>query len=900
MRAGFRLVLGVGVATTVSLCALSHSATAADTAPDKSAKDVPVTTTAVEFADAPPLAPAVKRVGPWEEVNERMSRIERRIVEAVSAGRLPSTEAKSLRNELDRIAEMQAVFRALPVTTANWHNQALNYELDQLTDGLERAMHDRDVVPADLEFLKDDTLRRIDSAARQERLTASEVVNLKQELNRITALEHMLLKQQGKLTYSDKLTLAIDLDHLSASLRRQMAERTVKPFDVNEAVAAVEKRTEDAVKSATIAGDVAAAIKGQLTEIRANAAKNGDASKSNDSKSIIALGLWIESVSNRLDEQIHRAKKMVPDFEDRSQIDDALIATALVDGRLNPMEALELKEDLEFIRAEYAKLKAAGAPKGEEEFAFQLSLARLEGLIDRQLHGPSMMWSGVPAFHAHLDTRIKEALAAGRLTVDEAKALESDSDFQAAKMRALGGLLRIKETATALDLAIALQQLSAKIDKTMKDRDMVAADIDSLHSAIDQRIGDALITGKLNLDEGRSMSEQLSQVATLRDQHRTSDGVLTPREKWQVAYELQETASDLEELVHDHPALFPGLEVRRAQIDEMVTEGLSSGRFTLAEAESIRALVALNQDSEKGLRGAGPGFTADQAVALVTGLERQHARLERQLRERQIPTSDLVAKQGQVERKIAHFFSLGYLTPAEAETLRSQYNSVVNALRHMRGASGGLSYGERLAFLYGLERLSATVERSARTVPLPLPNVAVAHKELETKIGTALASGRLPLQEAMDLKGLVDELILTTARARVSGGGFSYPEALVAVVDVQRLGRRLQLRVAALKQPLPDIDSRQADLEKRIQSAKVSGKLNAEQSNWLRGELDRIADGEVAYRMSEESLNFMEAINLVQELDRVNRRLEQLVRMNSEKPKTTANQKINAKAKKNL
>lgn len=897
MRAALRLALGIGVAT-VSLSAHSLSVGAATTA--EAAKNVPVTTTTVESAEAPPMAPAVKKVGAWDEVNERMSRIERRIVEAVSAGRLPSVQAKSLRNELDRIAEMQAVFRALPVTTAHWHNQALNFELDVLTESLERAMHDRDIVPAELDFLKDDTLRRIDTAARQGRLNSNEVANLKQELNRITALEHMLARQQGKLTYTDKLMLAIDLDHLSASLRRQMSERTVAPFDVNEAVAAVEKRTEDAVKSATIPGDVAAAIRSQLAEIKATASKNGDQSKTRDSKSIIATGLWIESVSNRLDEQIQRAKKMVPDFEERSQIDDARIAAALVDGRLTPMEALELKEDLEFIRAEYAKLKTAGAPKAEEEFAFQLSLARLEGLVDRQLHGPSLIWSGVPAYHAHLDTRIKEALAAGRLTAEQAKALDSDSDFQAAKMRALGGLPRIKETATALDLSIGLQQLSAKIDKAMKDRTMAAADIESLHSAIDQRIGHALITGQLNLDEGRSMSEKLSQVETLRDQYKNSDAELTAREKWQVAYELQETAADLEELVHDHPALFPGVEVRRAQIDELVNEGLSSGRFTLAEAESIRALITQNQDTERALVSSGPGFTANQAIALVMGLERQHDRLERQLRERQVPTSDLVAKEGQVERKIAHFFSLGYLTPAEAENLRSQYNSVVTALRHMRGAGGGLSYGERLAFLYGLERLSATVERSARTVPLPLPNVTVAQKDLENRIGAALASGRLPVQEAMDLKSLVDELTLTTSRARSSGGGLSYPEALVGVVDVQRLGRRLQLRIAAVKQPLPDIDARQADLEKRIQNARANGKLNAEQISQLKADLDRIAEGEVAYRLSEESLNFMEAVNLVQDLDRVNKRLDELVRSKLEKPKTTASDKVNSKLKKNL
>lgn len=887
MRASLRLVLGIGLATSVSIGGFGLSV--------YSAEEVSKTN---EATSAPPVAPAVKKVGPWEEVNERMTRIERRIVEGVSAGRLPAAEARTLRSDLDRIAEMQAVFRALPVTTAHWHNMALNYELDQLTENLERSMHDRDIVPADLEFLKDDTLRRIDSAALQGRLNAAEVTALKQELNRITALEHVLLRQQGRLTYADKLTLAIDLDHLGATLRRQMAERTVKPFDVAGAVALVEKRTEEAVKSASIPGDTAAAIRAQLAEIKETASKNG--AKTHDSKNTIALGLWIESVSNRLDEQILRHKKAVPDFEERSQIDDARIAKNLIEGRLTPLEALELKEDLEFIRAEYSKLKAAGAPKAQEEFAFQLSLARLEGLIDRQLHGPSLVWPGVTAFQAHLDTRIKEGLSAGRLTAEESKALDSDSDFLAAKMRALGGLPAVKESATALDLAIGLQQLSAKIDKALKDRTMALADIDSLYKAIDQRIGDSLITGRLNLDEGRSVSDRLTQVATMRDQYKNSDGVLTPRELWQVAYELQDTATDLEELIHDHPALFPGLEVRRAQIDELVNEGLSSGRFTLAEAESIRSLMTNNQDMEKALRSTNPGFSAQQAVELVMGLERQHERLERQLRERQIPSSDLVAQQGLVERKIARFFSLGYLTPAETETLRHQYNAIVSSLRHMRGAHGGLSYGERLAFMYGFERLAATVERSARTVPLPLPNVAVRQKEVEHKIGSALASGRLPVQEALDLKSLLDQLSNTTLRSRSSGGGLSYPEALIAVVDVERLGRRVDLRIAALKQPLPDIDTRQTQLERRIQEASASGKLNAAQAAGLRSELDRIAEGEVAFRLSDESLNFVEAINLVQDLERVNSRLERLVSAGGKSNKTSASSKANSKTKKNL
>ena len=907
MRAALKLALGIGLATTVCLSGTDAPAAAAETAagPSQPISKEATAPTPADDATAttlPPLAPTVKKSGAWDDINERMTRIERRIVEAVAAGRLGSTEAKRLRDDLDRTAEMQAVFRALPVTTANWHNMALSYELDQLTNSLERSMHDRNVVPTDLEFLKDDTLRRIDTAASQGRLNAAEVTRLKQEYNRITALEHLFKRQKGRLTYAEKLMLAIDLDHLSAGLRRQMSTRSVSSFDVNQATAAVEKRMDEAVKAGSITPSVAAAIKAQLVDIVDTANKGGEASKQ-DSKNTIALGLWIESVSNRLDEQVQRARKTLPSFAERAAAADRKVAQALIQGRLTPLEALELKEDLDQVTAQYDKAKEATPTlKPEEEFAFYLGLARLEGLVDRQLHGPSTLWTGMHAYQTHVDARIKEALSSTRLTASEAKSLDAAADFTAAKMRALGGLDRITSTGSALDLAIDLQQLSAKIDKSLKDRAMAQPDIDSLYSAIDKRIGDAMVAGQLNLDEGKALADKLSRIATMRDQYKLSDGALSSAELWTVAYELQASAADLEETIHDHPSQFPGLEVRRAQIDEMVTEGISSGRFSQAEADSVRSLLTREQETEKALRATNPGYTAQQATELVSGLESQHDRIQLQLRERQIPLSDLVAAQGQLERKIAQFFSLGYLTPTETERLRQQYDAIVSSLRHLRGAEGGLSYSERLAFLYGFERLAAATERNARTAPLPLPNLAARQLELEQKLGNALASGRLPLSEAMNLKALLEELTATQVKARTSGGGLSYPEALVAVADINRLSSRIDARIAALKQALPDIDTRQTQIEKRILEAKATGKLKSEQVVALKAELDRIAEGEVAFRVSEESLNFMEAINLVQELERVSNRLEQMLRTTATS-KSGANHsagKTTAKPKKNL
>ncbi len=945
MRSALRLTLTIGIATTLSLSSIGSNSHAADDAniakenavktdKNKTSAETPTAGNATNSkgetaktgtehsaskeaaassaaaskneAAIPPVAPAVKKESPWESVNERMSRFERRIIEAVAAGRLGSADAKHLRDELDRVGEMEAVFRALPVTTAQWHTTALNYEIDQLTDALEKDMHDRDVAPADLTFLKDDVLRRIDLGARQGRLTTGEVTALKQEFNRISALEHLLTRMHGRLSIAEKLALAIDLDYLNSSARRQMSERETKPFDVAAATSVVEKRAEEALKEGNISADVATAIKAQLAEVRETDKKEGEKGKE-DRKNIIALGLWIEGISNRLDEQVQITRKLQVGIEQRAQAVDEKIAQGLLDARLTPLEALELKDDLDLVRSQFGKLKpAAGALKADEEFAFNLSLARLEGLIDRQAHAPSLVWSGAIPYHAHLDTRIKEAVAATRLSAEDAKALDSASDSIAAKMRAAGGPAHIAKTEVALDIAIALQQLSASIDKNMKDRSMAHPNIDALQGAIDKRLGDALVGGQLNLDEGKSAVDELAQVIALRDKFKNSDGAINGRELWSVAFELQRTAAEVEELIHDHPALFPGVEVRRAQIDELLSEGLSSGRLTETEAEPFRVMLSQNELMEKELHSKSPGYSSQQAIELVGGLERAHTRLERMLREKQVPSSDLLAEESRVERKLARFFSLGYLTPLEAETLRRQFGSVVTSLKAMRAAQGGLSYGERLAFLYGFERIATAAERNARLAPLPLPNVATRYDDVEQKIANALALGRLPVQEALDLKGLVEELQKSSTRAQNTGGGMSYPEALVAVIDIERLSKRVDDRIKAVPNPFPDIDSRQAQIDKRIQQAKAEGKLNAAQVLALKAELDRVAEGEVAFRMSDESLNFVEAINLVQDLERLNKRLDQMLQTPKAGVPPTKNGDANKsarttpKAKKNL
>lgn len=75
---------------------------------------------------------------------------------------------------------------------------------------------------------------------------------------------------------------------------------------------------------------------------------------------------------------------------------------------------------------------------------------------------------------------------------------------------------------------------------------------------------------------------------------------------------------------------------------------------------------------------------------------------------------------------------------------------------------------------------------------------------------------------------------------------------------------------------MPDIDARQSELDKLISENQVKGTLSLEDAHSLKSELERVALAEAAFRISDESINYAEAINLVLDLERIKARLNTL------------------------
>ena len=824
--------------------------------------------------------------GPFTELDARMVRSEHRIIEDLSNGRLTPQEAESLKASLDRVAELEAQFRQHPAVFTEWQSIRLHTLLDKVSDEIDRSEHDRDLASADLQFTRESLAQRIDIAAKHNRLTPQEVSDLKQSFNKIYAMEGNLRKQQsGSLSYLDKLALCIDYDHLAQRLSKQLSSRPVALPDTAGIGAKIEKRIDEGAASGKISDGKKEEFKQKLKELRANGDALNKSPNGANQEQLIALGLELENLANNV-EAAH-AVEAQKDSAARLKAIDSKLGKGLQEGALTPMDALELKEDLDNLNAAREKMAAGGQIKEEDEAALKLDIARLEARVARQAHGPSRLWSGLVVGLVHLSHRNKQGYLAKRISAEDSKAFGKDLTDLNKKLieydKAEGGI----KVSQALQVAEDLQAFEARLDKALKDRPMEVPKIDGLKQVIDNRIGDAAVSGQLSVGDARTAVLTLGDLNSVKEKYSASDSELNSRETFAIAFELERLASKLEEQTHGHESLFPGLDNRRGQIEALINEGVSSGRLSSTAAELYKTRLNESSKQEKQFRSDAIGLTGDKAIELVNDLEKLWQQLDRELREKAVRTSDLVSLEGAVEKKIRRGFSDGVLSPVEAETLRKFYDGVVAAFNKMRATDGGLSYGERLAFAYGFQRLSAHVERNLRSTPIALPMMEQDRENMEQRLGNLLSTGRIPLKDAQELKGQLDSIANSAAEKRSSGGGISFLECLIVAVDMDRMNKRIEQRAAALKSPLPNIDSLQSELEKKVAEAKAKGSISAAQYKEFRAEMDKIAANEAAFRISDESLNYAEAANLMVAIQQLKDRLQAPGKNSSNKKEST-------------
>lgn len=801
-------------------------------------------------------------------VNRRVAAFEYRLTNALAEGSLTSEDVDAYIISIDLVKEEEAQCLAAIGKLTPFQEQKLNLALDRLERQFATHLHDRKVAIPDIAQRLNEIERSMVVTAEDGRLTPGDAATIASDLLAWHEKEVSLLRD-GQLSYSDALLLSMQLDHIVNKLGHSLQPRPIILPDFKSLVAAAEKSLTD--NESKISPEAAKALKKRLEDDKAGVAKLpslGDSWRRLRQTFVIAADL--ETVKER-SELLGAGKVAVVESKEREKQLDQLISDTLVHGTITPNEAHELKAELAAIVAESTDTAlATTSPDKPPHVAVELE--RLSNRVERTKHTPRLPWTGLAGFQATLDQNIDEALKAGRITTDQAKELAAKSDELALKAKEMTASEGNLDTAEALELAIQLQRVGVDLHHSLKDRDVSVPDIAALQAQLDKLIADSIESGKLRVSD--RMAHRVSHITSLREQYEKTPQGLDDRAKLAVGSEIQRLSGDLlQEIHHDEIHAPSSLETRLNNMSKELSTSVSRGVLAVDRAAQYKSAIDTVYGDLWTDRKKPGGLSPTDSFTIADDVEVLEDQLHDELRENASMPRQLVPRYHDLVMDIGRALAAGRITTEEADILLADLSSQTWSHAEATSSQGGLSHGEGLRLSYEIERISAKLASLLRDEQIPIGNIASRALRLDTSLANGLASGKLNVRQAQDLESSLEHVLATSAAYNNSGNGMSYPEAVTVCIELDRLGATIDSEIAKNRGDL-DVSTKQIALHKRIRDAVTNGKLSNKDAEAFHYDLERIAESEASFRVSDEGLNFAEALTLALDIERVSARLE--------------------------
>ncbi len=157
----------------------------------------------------------------FPEIDTKQSELRRKIDIGANSGALNSFEASKLRSTLDWIDMVESSLRQSGGTLDASEAERLNSDLDRVAAKLSRIDGGSTPAGPDIPTRKADLMNQIQKGAADGRLTSMESLTLRNEFNRINALEQQLARN-GRLDRMDRTRILGELDKLSTALLQEL------------------------------------------------------------------------------------------------------------------------------------------------------------------------------------------------------------------------------------------------------------------------------------------------------------------------------------------------------------------------------------------------------------------------------------------------------------------------------------------------------------------------------------------------------------------------------------------------------------------------------------------------------------------------------------------------------
>ncbi|MBP9092784.1 hypothetical protein KBI23_17305 [bacterium] len=718
---------------------------------------------------------------------------------------------------------------------------------------------------------------RLNDAFNAGRLTQLQRQRIKLDLQRLADQEAVFSASNGSLSLWENLRLHFDLDSIVKDMEASLGDRKSGFLDASVRRDEIQRRLARAFSQGRLSRqefeEIRAEVERESSAIDAAKDRNGQISITDN----IRLVLELDRLSQRLTRTVHDRQFSLTAIDVRESEVARRIEEGIKSGKLTDSEAAELKAEYKRINDRQDQLRKLARPlTAEEQLTIALDIEKLSGQVESQLYDSEVAsqsgstTSRVSKRESEVDSDIASALSTGLITLTEAQVYKQQLDRVTDKeknFKALsGGDIDPLQTQ---NLLVELEQLSGSLARSTYEKKPVWSGVHGTVAELKKSIDEAKAASRLDPSDEDSLTKEIAAI----DAKRLSSGA-TAQSTMEIVVALNQFSSKLARSVKDRDiAYIPDLDKRKAEINKRIAEGVVSGRLTLDESNTAIAefnrITAL-QNTYKAVDGV---IDEREKLTLALELERLSTKVEKDIRDNQFATKPIQVLKEDADRTIASGTLSGKLSAQEVQALRAELIRINTFESSKIASQGKLEAQDAILIVLELNKLIKDTDNSSKNAEVALPDISKRQAELYQRITEGVMQGRLTVKDSDSLKKDFYRILDQEAKYR-SSGGLSFGEHAALSLELERLANSIESNMGDTQAAVPDVDARQAELDKKIAGAVASGQLTMAQTQEFTKELDRISRDEITYRFSGTGLSYAESISLVADLEKLNGRID--------------------------
>jgi len=659
--------------------------------------------------------------------------LDKKLADAVSAGRLTAAEAAPFKQQLIQLKAAVDGYKASGKFSF-FQKARVTLELDALSTNIEKSMHERTAIGlTDLDGRQLDINNRLNDALSANRLTPMEAADFKRSLQNISGKEASY-KAAGALSGTQTLELALELDRLSSSLENQLKARTGGDMDLVARGKELNLRINDLATSGRISPTDADLYRQELTRIASrNAAMtaNGRVLTTEDQ---LSQALDLEKLNSRLEHFTavsnggSNGGGLTPGIKDiERQVSERIVA-AQGSGKLDAQAVSVLRQEYDRISAQEASFRVGGALSDSQTLTLADELQRLNKNIDRSLAQAANPVAGanngdsLAERRSRVASQLEAARNNQRISEDVYGRLRSQLETVAANERLYraDGVLTDSET---LSLANDLDQVNQDLRRSMTP----LPNVGDKRASLEKRVEEGIASGRLTPAQADDLRADLARAAQLEAAMRGGNGQFTDQQVVALDREYQSVAAKLDRSITP----LPNVSNREAALNKRLNDAEASGSLGSSQIVDLRKELDRISSVEASFRASGRSLSDWETMSVNRDLDRLEADMTRILASAPVaaPISSssvpfdtkghwAEAYVGQLtQRGIIGGFPDGSFKPDDGIT-RAQFAAIAVKALNLPGASGPANFAD-VSSSYWANRAIAAVSQAGLVTGFP-------------------------------------------------------------------------------------------------------------------------------------------------------------------------------------